>query len=84
MAGRCLIVANQTLGGEALDRSVKECLDRDVGLFYLVVPITAAEHETSAWSGGFSLGGALPPTARAALEEEAARRREAGPSVGSI
>jgi hypothetical protein len=84
MTGRCLIVANQTLGGDALDASVRECISRDVAVFYVLVPITRVEHETTDWSGGFPLddGGSIE-RARALVEanvrrqEESARKREA-------
>lgn len=78
--GRCLIVANQTLGGEELGRSVRDRIERGDRRFYIVVPMTAPEHETGAWTRGFSVGEA--PTggdlaqARKAVEEDA-RRREA-------
>lgn len=74
MAGRrCLIVANQTLGGEALDRQVRDCISRDVNVFYVVVPRTPVEHETTAWTGGFPVEGGTPEQARAATEEYARR-----------
>lgn len=57
MAGRYLIVANQTLGGERLDEAVRERIGRDGRHFYVVVPMTQVEHETSSWTGGFAAGG---------------------------
>jgi hypothetical protein len=75
MSGRCLLVANQTLGGDALDRAVKDCLSRDVGLFYVVVPMTRVEHETSAWTGGFALRG-VPEAVMDGMMEERARTYE--------
>ena len=84
MTGRCLIVANQTLGGGALERAVKDSVSRGVGLFYVVVPTIASRDEAMDWSGGFAVGDEVSPTStRAAAEEnerrlaEAARRREA-------
>ena len=53
--GRCLIVANQTLGGEALDRSVRDCISRDVSEFYVVVPRTKVKDELDTWTGGFGV-----------------------------
>lgn len=78
MAGRCLIVANQTLGGDALDGVVRDCIHRDVGDFHVVVPMTRVKHETSTWTGGFALdtGGASPERIRVAVEEDT-RRYEA-------
>lgn len=75
MAGRCLIVANQTLGGEALDEAVEDCISRDVRRFHVVTPVTRVDHETTAWTGGFGLseGGAPPERVRAAVEADAKR-----------
>ena len=64
MAGRYLIVANQTLGGERLDAAVRERISRDERRFYVVVPMTQIEHETSSWTGGYAAGGF------AAMEED--------------
>lgn len=75
MAGRCLIVANQTLGGEALDQAVRECTGRGIEQFYVVVPMTPVRHETSTWTGGFALdaGGASPERIREAVQEDERR-----------
>jgi hypothetical protein len=53
--GRCLIVANQTLGGEALDRAVRDRISRDVRGFYIVVPRTKARDELETYKGGFGV-----------------------------
>lgn len=53
--GRCLIVANQTLGGVALDRAVRDCISRDVTEFYVVVPRTKVHDELATWTGGFGV-----------------------------
>lgn len=81
MASRCLIIANQTLGGTALEEAVRDCIERGVATFHVVVPMTAVEHEATAWTGGFALGEmgvewTSSVQSRAALEEDA-RRREA-------
>lgn len=47
-----LIVANQTLGGEKLDRTVRERIERGDSSFYVLVPMTPPHHE-SGWTGGF-------------------------------
>ncbi len=75
MAGRCLIIANQTLGGEALDEAVRDCTRRGVDEFYVVVPMTPVRHETSTWTGGFTLdaGGASPERIRQAVAEDKRR-----------
>lgn len=75
--GRCLIVANQTLGGEALDRSVRECISRDVRVFYIVVPTTKVKNELETWWGGFGVYQGVPPHQIHAFRERAARSHEA-------
>jgi hypothetical protein len=70
--GRCLIVANQTLGGPDLDGSVRERIARGIDDFYLVVPMTAVHHEAG-WSGGFLYAEGVPVEAI----EAAARQHEA-------
>lgn len=77
MVGRCLIVANQTLGGAALEDAVQRCIDRDVTSFHVVVPMTRIDLEAISWTGGFALGeGVSPEMVRQAVEEKA-RLREA-------
>ena len=78
--GRCLIIANQTLGGAELDRAVRDCISRDVSEFYIAVPVTPVEHESPEYNTyntrGFASGeGASEVISRAM--EEGARRREA-------
>jgi cell pole-organizing protein PopZ len=55
VVGRYLIVANQTLGGEELDRTVRDRLGRGDSQFFIIVPMTAPMHETDVWTGGFDL-----------------------------
>jgi GAF domain-containing protein len=79
---RCLIIANQTLGGEGLDRAVRDCLSRDINQFYVIVPVTAVEHEAVGWTGGFAVGdagwsGETTEQARAAMEANARRQEQA-------
>lgn len=73
--GRCLVVANQTLGGEALDEVVADCIRRGVATFHVVVPRTAVEMEEPAWTGGFLIGdvGWIPPEDEVAAEERTRR-----------
>jgi hypothetical protein len=75
--GRCLIVANQTLGGAQLDRAVLDRIERGDRQFFIVVPMTAARHETSAWSGGYAIHEGMSPAVMEQVAEEEARRREA-------
>lgn len=77
MTDRCLVVANQTLGGDALDEAVKDCLSRGLQHFYVVVPRTRIEHEAVGWTGGFGVVDASPDAVRAAMEESARRQEEA-------
>lgn len=80
MERRCLIVANQTLGGDALDRAIKSCLSRDISTFVIVVPVTPVHDEEASWAGGFALHDDSAwidaESARQAMEADA-RQREA-------
>jgi hypothetical protein len=72
--GRCLIVANQTLGGAKLDRAIRDRIERGEAQFFIVVPMTAPRHE-SAWTGGFTVyEGMAPMQAEQVLQEDARRR----------
>lgn len=75
--GGCLIVANQTLGGAALDRSVRDCISRDVKLFYVVVPVTKVRQELLAWTGGFGVYEGMSAEEITGVRERAARDHEA-------
>lgn len=77
MTGRCLVIANQTLGGDALEEAVKDCMNRDLQRFYVVVPRTNVEHEATGWGGGFVVGEYASSEAYRAAMEDNARRREA-------
>lgn len=58
--GRCLIIGNQTLGGDALERAVRSRVERGVETFYVVAPMTRLEHEASEWTSGLRVGEDLP------------------------
>jgi hypothetical protein len=75
--GRYLIVANQTLGGAELGRLVQDRIARGTSQFYIVVPLTAPQHEAKVWTGGFLMP--VDVTSDATLEamEEEARKRDA-------
>ncbi|MBW3658903.1 MAG: hypothetical protein KY457_09715 [Actinobacteria bacterium] len=82
MAGRCLVVANQTLGGTELSRALEDCIARGIRRFHVVVPRTPVEHETAIWTGGYGIGDGfwMPAVAEDELEEilaENSRRRQA-------
>ena len=78
---RTLIVANQTLGGDDLARLVGERVAAGQREFYVLVPLTAVEHETDAWTGGFPVDEEdfapirMHATPRRESLEEVARRR---------
>ena len=79
---RYLIVANQTLGGEQLDRTIQDRIERGDSQFFIVVPMTAPKHETSGWTHGFPIGddatlsASQTESVRRVMEEDA-RRHEA-------
>ncbi len=49
---RCLIIGNQTLMGGDLQEAVRERIERGIGAFYVVAPMTKLEHEAAGWTGG--------------------------------
>ncbi len=53
---RYLIVANQTLGGEELEREVRERIEGGESHFHVVVPATATDSQRKDWGGGFDVG----------------------------
>lgn len=75
--GRCLIVANQTLGGDALDRVVGARIDEGVGSFFVLVPMTPPMEESSVWTFGFSAETTPDPGGRRSAVEQDLKRREA-------
>lgn len=72
---RYLIVANQTLGGEKLDQTVRERIERGDSSFHVLVPMTPPHHE-SEWTGGFvAYEGMSADEARAWFEQDSERRQ---------
>lgn len=65
---RYLIVANQTLGGDELNRVVEDRIKRGDSQFYVVVPRTATEHEAAGWTGGFEEASSEQDKARSKAE----------------
>jgi hypothetical protein len=53
---RCLIVANQTLGSNALAKAVTDKLTQGISVFYVITPRTKAEQEATEWTGGYFEG----------------------------
>lgn len=74
---RYLLVANQTLGGAALDRAVRERVDRGDAHFHVVVPMVEPALEVTSWAPQDPLFG-MPVPVEATQEsmEEAQRRSE--------
>jgi hypothetical protein len=78
--GRYLIVANQTLGGDKLDRAIQARIERGDDRFHILVPMTAPKHEAAAWVDGFPVpeGMTIAQIAEARqVMEEGERRRAA-------
>lgn len=70
-----LVVANQTLGGEKLERTVRERIERGDSSFFVLVPMTPL-HDESGWSGGFvAYEGMSGDEARAWFEQDGEHRR---------
>ncbi|MDP3968797.1 MAG: hypothetical protein Q8Q02_11000 [Nocardioides sp.] len=71
-----LIVANQTLGGETLDRTVRERIERGDSSFYVLVPMTPPHHE-SGWTGGFVTYEGMSADEMQAWSKQDSERRQA-------
>lgn len=70
-----LIVANQTLGSEKLDRTVRERIERGDCSFHVLVPMAPPHHE-SGWAGGFvPYEGMSAAEAKAWFEQDNEHRR---------
>lgn len=81
---RYLIVANQTLGGERLDKTVRDRIERGEADFHVLVPMTPPHHETG-WSGGFSAyEGMSAEEARQWFEQDNRRRTAMMESARSL
>ena len=79
--GRYLIVANQTLGGEKLDRVVRERIERGRSEFRVLVPLTTRAYERFPWGGDIDFPVGEGMTRRieedhAAMLDEARQRAE--------
>jgi nucleotide-binding universal stress UspA family protein len=76
--GRCLIVANQTLGGAQLERKISELIADGVTRFHVVVPVISPNLEAETWMFADVGGFAIPPPDPAVedAEEEAVERSE--------
>lgn len=74
---RYLVVANQTLGGAALDRAVRERIERGDAQFHVVVPMVEPAMEVTSWAPQDPLFG-MPVPIEATQEsmEEAQHRSE--------
>ena len=74
--GRCLIVANQTLGGAALEREVRDRIERGDLAFHVLVPLVEPGHEVTSWVPADPMFGFPPPLPTDVREDLAARARE--------
>ncbi len=82
---RYLIVANQTLGGERLDKTVQERIERGDGDFHVLVPMTPPPHHETEWSGGFAAyEGMSADEARQWFEQDNQRRAAMMESARSL
>jgi nucleotide-binding universal stress UspA family protein len=74
---RYLVVANQTLGGAALDRAVRERIERGDARFHVVVPMVEPATEVTSWAPQDPLFG-MPVPLEATQEsmEEAEQRSQ--------
>lgn len=68
-----LIVANQTLGGAALEREVRHRVDRGQQRFFIVVPMIEPRLETAAWAVADE--GFVPPPSEEEVESALAEAR---------
>lgn len=73
--GRYLIVANQTLGGAELEKSIRERIERGHGRFHVVVPMVEPHHEVVNWAPQDPMFGAPLHTEVSADALEEARQR---------
>ena len=73
--GRYLIVANQTLGGRALEAEVRDRVQRGDARFHVLVPMVEPEHEVATWAPADPMFGVPIQTEVTADALEEARRR---------
>jgi nucleotide-binding universal stress UspA family protein len=71
---RYLIVANQTLGGEKLNATVRERIERGDSDFHILVPMTPPHHETESSAGSVAYEGMSADEARQWAEQDNERR----------
>ena len=73
---RCLVVANLTLDEAALNRTIRDRLERGIENYFIVALMPAPRFEMSPWSAGCPFDG-IPPVLAEELLEEDERRRDA-------
>jgi hypothetical protein len=81
---RYLIVANQTLGGEKLNTTVRERIERGDGEFHVLVPMTPPHHETESSAGSVAYEGMSADEARQWVEQDNQRRTAMTESARSL
>lgn len=72
---RYLVVANQTLGGAALDRAVRERIERGGASFHVVVPMVEPALEVTSWAPQDPLFGMPVPVGATEESMEEAEQR---------
>jgi hypothetical protein len=73
---RLLLVANQTVGGQHLQKKVAQCMAEGPCQFYLIVPATRDPNHSFLWTEGQGIA-----LARQRLEDAMKRLREMGANV---
>ncbi len=81
---RYLIVANQTLGGEKLNATVRERIERGDSDFHILVPMTPPHQETESSAGSVAYEGMSADEARQWVEQDNERRAAAIESARSL
>jgi nucleotide-binding universal stress UspA family protein len=81
---RYLIVANQTLGGEKLDATVRERIERGDSDFHILVPMAPPHHETESSAGPVAYEGMSDDEARQWVEQDNQRRTATMESARSL
>lgn len=81
---RHLIVANQTLGGEVLDREVQQRAEHGGAHFYVLVPMIEPARETSQWGPGDPMFGVGRASASVSADAVAVAHRRSRHRLDSM
>src|SRR5262245_12863208 len=80
---RCLIIANQTLTSDTLERAVRERIESDPHEFYIVAPATLP-HDQTVGSGGHAGAPSRVERAQAMAEQRLARALDEMRTAGAV